>query len=146
MSTKFYAVNATTGDKDVLLLTLDSDMVWVDQLTWDPIQAEITVTSDLGRWVTEESLVSEVGRPITLESVDGMGYQTKSVATALKTLFEVINFRAYIETIDNSITVTKKIRCRHEDGGIKFKPHIEIQGLLPSTFMYGGTAPFEVVS
>lgn len=127
-------------------VTLDYDMVWVDEYEHHTVEASVTPTIGGGQ-VVQEFSVAESGRPITLQSTDTVGPQTKATVDALKALAEVAN-ATYALTISNGgESVSKTVRFRNEeDGGpVQFSHVVETNALGKSTYWYLGKIMLAVV-
>ena len=120
---------------------LDEDMVWLDEYIWSLAHAEVTPTLG-GGLVWQEFTATEKGRPITLATESGYGYQLKSTVEALKALAQVVGATYSLTIIQpgGAASITKTVRFRHElDGGpIQFTPAPWREGYVPSTAWYKG--------
>lgn len=122
-------------------VTLDKDMVFEDEYSYNMINAEVTPTLG-GGIVVQEFEGMEVGRSVTLVSTESQGLQLKSTVDALKALSDSGAGNTYTLTItSNSQTFTKTVRFRNEqDGGaVVFEPCQVRDGLHSSDIWYKGT-------
>lgn len=122
-------------------VTLDKDMVFSDEYSYNRISAEVTPTLGGGVVVQEFALV-EAGRSITLISTESQGLQLKSTVDALKALCDSGAGNTHTLTItSNGETFTKTVRFRNEldGGGIVFEPLQVRDGLHGQGVYYKGT-------
>ena len=98
-------------------VTLDNDVPFIDEYSFAGVNASVEPTLG-GGVIVQEFERLEVGRPITLESTESMGWQRKSTVDALKALADSGVNNTYTLTIVSGQTFTKTVRFRHEvDGG-----------------------------
>jgi len=123
-----------------ILVTLDNDMLWIDEFEYNPILIDESDTADYGIWHNEALRPDEVGRKITLESQDGLGFQKRSTVIALKMLDIVPNTKYKLKIIDEGSTIEKIVRFDHsgDEGGVSFRPASSIAGISPTEFWYTG--------
>ena len=122
-------------------VTLDRDMIFSDEYSYNIVSAEAVPTLG-GGIVVQEFVGVESGRSITLESTDTQGLQLKSTVDDLKDLSDSGAGNTYALTItSNSQTFTKTVRFRNElDGGaVVFEPVQVRQGLHDDTVYYKGS-------
>lgn len=127
-------------------VTLDEDMVWTDQYKDNRISASVSETIGAGV-VVQEFSKSLVGRKITLESIEGYGFQKQSTVDALVNLAKIPETN-YTLTIDyDGLSYTSSVRFRNEEenGAIQFEPIFVSEGLLPTTTYYQGKIFLETV-
>lgn len=144
MTTAFYNDAGLTQ----LLVALDRDMIWTDEFNYNPILKDESDTVDNGIWYNEVLRTNEIGRKISLESMNGFGMQKKSTVQSLKALDITPNKVCYLSIVFESKTVTKKVRFNHSDdeGGVAFRPAVDLSGLAPNDFWYEGRIKLIIVS
>jgi len=128
-------------------VTLDKDMIFSDEYSYNMISAEVTPTLGGGVVVQEFDAV-EAGRPITLVSTETQGLQLKSTVDDLKALSISGAGNTYTLTIaSNGEAFTKTVRFRNElDGGaVVFEPCQVRDGLHGDSVYYKGTIYLMVV-
>lgn len=110
-------------------VTLDNDLVLVDEYAYNRISADVESTIS-GGIVLQEFSKLEKGRHITLESRDSLGWQQKSTVDALKALCDSTPYATHTLTITSGQTFTKTVRFRNEvDGGaVRAEPIAERPG------------------
>jgi len=128
-------------------VTFDNDMVWADEYKWNPLNASRQATLGGGAIVQEFTKPSEVGRLITLQTQDGMGYQLKSTVESLLTLAGSPEKIYILTIIHNSLTLQKNVRFRNDvDGGaVQFEMAAVMNGLQTPVFWYSGSLFLEVL-
>jgi len=127
---------------------LDNDMVWTDELDWNPIISEIEDTIQAGRTKPLEiQRTNDIGRPVTLESLDGMGRQKKETVEALRALLSP-EYKYYLTIAHNELTFESTVIFRNwESGGaLSFRMYKQLDGLQTSSFYYDGVIRLEVCS
>lgn len=129
------------------LVTLNSDMVWSDEYKWSPLYASVQETLGGGRVIQEFSKPTEIGRVITLQTLDNQGYQNKSTVDALTALTAQPESIYVLTIISNSITLEKTVRLRNEvDGGaVQFEMSDNMNGLQKAGMKYSGSIYMECV-
>lgn len=101
----------------IMGITLDNDMLWADRYQWTAYKSETAVTIG-GKTLYGPifTITNESGRPITLESIDGVGYQKRQTIDALLALPSAMT--GELVMVNGSESITKTVRLRHEiDGG-----------------------------
>lgn len=92
---------------DLLLdLQLPQDLVWIDEVTWSPVNQNVVV-SLTGALVVQES-VQQKGRPLTLQGKDDMAWITRSTLEDLMAMRDsqgLVMQLQYIEFVDNAYTL-----------------------------------------
>ncbi len=122
-------------------VTLTTDMVFTDEFAYSLVNAEVTPTLGGGVNVQEFPKL-EKGRPITLETVEGLGYQLKTVVAALHALASVAGATYTLTITDYSANVfTRTVRFRNEvDGGaVQMSPVQARENIPRDTMYYEGT-------
>lgn len=125
-------------------VTLDRDMVWVDEFTYRGRDGSKTETIGGGAYVQSFPRL-ESGREITLESRNGQGAQTKATVAALKAL-ESTGGEFALAISHNALTLAKTVRFRADvSSAVEFQMRAEMDGLQVSTAWYDGVIYLEVV-
>jgi hypothetical protein len=128
-------------------VTLDRDMIFSDEYSYNMVSAESVPTIG-GGVVVQEFMALEAGRNVTLVSTDTQGMQLKSTVDDLKALCDSGAGNTYTLTISsNSQTFTKTVRFRNElDGGaVVFEPVQVRQGLHDDAIYYMGSVFLMVI-
>jgi len=98
--------------------------------------------------VQEFCRYNDKGRPITLTSEAGFGYQQKSTIDSLKAL-AAEPLATYTLTITphsgSAYTATVRFRNEVSGGAVQFSPAMVWDGIPTSTFWYSGTVYLMVV-
>jgi len=120
-------------------VTLDRDMVWIDEYLWKRRRGSFTPTIG-GGGIAQDFAASESGRPITLESVNGQGSQTKATVDALAALEAVPGATYTLSIVHNSETLTKTVMFRpgEDEGAVQFSQKTPMDGLQKSSHWYAG--------
>jgi len=129
-------------------VTLERDMVFSDEFNYSLVNAEVTPTLGGGTNIQEFTKL-EKGRPITLISAEGFGYQLKPIVTALQALAKVVGATYDLKITDENGTVFRKtVRFRNEiDGGAVQLSPVQAREAIPlDTMYYGGTISLMVVN
>lgn len=143
MTTEIY--NMTGDTVTTLAVTFDNDMIWDDEFSWNPVDAETARTVDGGVYVQEHDRANEYGRPITLVARGGMGMQTRTTVAALQALIDA-DKRYSLKIVHNSITTQKKVRfvTDDEEGPVRMRPAYDVEGNPHSGQWYEGSILFHV--
>lgn len=132
---------AVTGSISLIspIVTLERDMIWVDEFLWRQVEAVVTLTIG-GGIIVQQQTCTEKGRIITLESRGGFGMQPRSVVAALKAQADVLDALYYLEITDGSQSLARVVRFRNEeeDGAVQFAPAADRDGIPSDTFYYSG--------
>lgn len=128
-------------------VTLDKDMIFDDEYSYNLISSEVTPTLG-GGIVVQEFVALEAGRPVTLVSTESQGLQLKSTVDALKALSVSGAGNTYTLTISsNGESFTKTVRFRNEleGGAVVFEPCQVRDGLHDNTVFYKGSIYLMVI-
>lgn len=128
-------------------VTLDNDMFFLDELK--DRQVVSTVTDTVGGGVNIQQYdKSEIGRLVTLESRDGLGYQQRSTVEALQTLANAVDTTYSLSISKNGQTFSKTVVFRNEvdPSPVDFEPSFDVDGLQEDGFWYGGSIYLMVAS
>jgi hypothetical protein len=128
-------------------VTFDNDMVWIDEYLYKKVDATHTPTIGGGVNV-QEYQKTEIGRYITLETVDGQGYQTKSTVDSIKALADDAAETYTLSIVHNSLSISKTVVFRNDiDGGpVQMEMQAPMDGLQQSGYWYGGVISLMVIS
>ena len=128
-------------------VTLDKDMIFENEYSYNLISSEVTPTLG-GGVVVQEFVALEAGRTITLVSTETQGLQLKSTVDDLKALSDSGAGNTYtLSIVSNGETFTKTVRFRNElDGGaVVFEPCQVRDGLHDNTVFYKGSIYLMVI-
>ena len=127
-------------------VTLDRDMIFLNEYNYSLIKAEVTPTIG-GGIIIQEFLALESGRLITLVSTDSQGMQLKSTIDALMALVNTANQTYVLSIVSNSKTFTKTIRFVNETqgGAVQFIPFQVRGGIHSDDIWYKGSIFMMVV-
>jgi len=128
-------------------VTLDRDMIFENEYSYNLISSEVTPTLG-GGVVVQEFVALEAGRTITLVSTESQGLQLKSTVDDLKALSDSGAGNTYtLSIVSNGETFTKTVRFRNElDGGaVVFEPCQVRDGLHDNTVFYKGSIYLMVI-
>lgn len=117
-------------------VTLTSDMVLADEFNYDLLNSSAFDTLGGGRLV-QQFVKAESGRVLTLKTENDMGYQKKSVVSALKAL-QTIPEAVYTLNIDG--TFIKSVRIQ----SVNFQMAFPLNGTVTSNYRYSGEIVMEV--
>jgi len=130
-------------------VTLDNDMVWTDEFLHSWLNSSVEATTG-GGVVVQEFAKSEHGRPITLATQDGHGYQKRSTVRSLADLAKTAGstMTLTITNPDDPLDVTtKRVRFRTEiEGGpVQFSPSFTYDNIPSEDFYYEGVIYLMVI-
>jgi hypothetical protein len=122
-------------------------MVWIDEYKWNPQNASVQSTLGGGRIVQNFIKTLETGRLITLQTLDGQGYQKKNTIDSLLVLAEQPEAIFTLSISHNDLTIEKQVRLANEieGGAIQFDMSAAMNGLQTDSFYYSGTIFLEIV-
>lgn len=127
------------------IVTLDNDMVWIDEYSWQPTVATVTPTVGEGVNIQEYEKPNENNRLITLETTEGQGYQRKKTVDALKACAAIPAGRFFLRISHNNRVLERVVRFRAEENAVDFEMIANLDGLQNDDFWYAGTIRLAVV-
>jgi hypothetical protein len=125
----------TTLEYSGTTITLDDDLYWVDEHSWQPV--EQTMQRTVTGAVVVQIGTREAGRPITLQPDENCAWMQKSVLDQLQAWAAVAG-RVMTLTLKG---VERDVMFRHQDGAIEATPVVDFNEAV-STDWYRVTLRF----
>ena len=121
-------------------ITLREDLAWVDRYTWAAVGG--TVAYGWGGAVVIDRWRLPVGRPITLEATERLAWITADLVAQLATWNALPGLELILDGLRGE--PARRVRIRHEDGGIALRPLRPDADQLPAAYWIGRIPLIEV--